>query len=87
MFFLNTRIISSAGGRYGDNADLNVAELKSIMKNLIIHERPQQTQSAVWASDLDKHTKTAEAGTQTAGGRVWAFKPQKKKPSVKTFAI
>ncbi|EGZ20524.1 hypothetical protein PHYSODRAFT_328632 [Phytophthora sojae] len=32
---------------YGDNSDLNVAELKAIMKNLIIHDRPQKTQAAL----------------------------------------
>ncbi|EGZ25222.1 hypothetical protein PHYSODRAFT_326275 [Phytophthora sojae] len=47
----------SSGGSYGDNSDLNVAELKAIMKNLIIHDRPQKTQAAVWATDLDKSTK------------------------------
>ncbi|EGZ11067.1 hypothetical protein PHYSODRAFT_337829 [Phytophthora sojae] len=46
-----------SGGSYGDNSDLNVAELKAIMKNLIIHDRPQKTQAAVWATDLDKSTK------------------------------
>jgi hypothetical protein len=57
MFFFNPRIISSSTGSYGDNADNNVAELKTIMKNLIIHDRPQQTQAAVWATDLDKSMK------------------------------
>ncbi|KAL7688094.1 hypothetical protein Plhal304r1_c020g0073161 [Plasmopara halstedii] len=57
MFFLNTRIISKSGGSYGDNADLNVAELKAIMKNLIVHDRPQKTQAVVWASDLDRDKK------------------------------
>ena len=51
MFFLNTRIISKSRGSYGNNADLNVAELKAIMKNLIVHDRPQKIQAAVWASD------------------------------------
>ncbi|EGZ20669.1 hypothetical protein PHYSODRAFT_328761 [Phytophthora sojae] len=57
MFFFNSRTISSSGGSYGDNSDLNVAELKAIMKNLIIHDRPQKTQAAVWATDLHKSTK------------------------------
>ncbi|EGZ13265.1 hypothetical protein PHYSODRAFT_335033 [Phytophthora sojae] len=61
-----------SGGSYGDNSDLNVAELKAILKNLIIHDRPQKTQVAVWATDLDKSTKKVEASTQTEGGRVWA---------------
>ncbi|GMF36789.1 unnamed protein product [Phytophthora fragariaefolia] len=72
MFFFNPRIISSSSGSYGDNADLNVAELKAIMKNLIIHDRPQKTQAAVWATDLDKSIKKVYASTQTEGGRVWA---------------
>ncbi|GMF39276.1 unnamed protein product [Phytophthora fragariaefolia] len=73
-------------GSYGDNADLNVAELKAIMKNLIIHDRPQKTQAAVWATDLDKSIKKVDASTQTEGGRVWAYQPKKKK-SVKTFSL
>lgn len=85
MLFLNTRIISSSDGRYGQNADLNVAELKSIMKNLIISERPQQTQAAVWATDLDKSIKKTDASTST-GGKLWAYQPKKSK-SVKTFSL
>ncbi|GMF57609.1 unnamed protein product [Phytophthora fragariaefolia] len=88
MFFFNPRIISSSGGSYGDNADLNVAELKAIMKNLIIHDRPQKTQAAVWATDLDKSIRKVDASTQTEGGRVWAYQPKKKKPNtVKTFSL
>ncbi|EGZ11670.1 hypothetical protein PHYSODRAFT_336180 [Phytophthora sojae] len=87
MFFFNPRIIASSGGSYGDNSDLNIAELKSIMKNLIIHDRPQQTQAAAWATDLDKSIKKVEAATQTEGGRVWAYQPKKKSKSVKTFAL
>ncbi|GMF66283.1 unnamed protein product [Phytophthora lilii] len=71
MFFFNPRIISSPGGSYGDNADLNVAELKAIMKNIIIHDRTQKTQAAVWATDLDKSIRKVDASTQTTeGGRV-----------------
>ncbi|GMF39456.1 unnamed protein product [Phytophthora lilii] len=82
MIFFNPRIISSSGGSYGDNADLNVAELKAIMKNLIIHDRPQKTQAAVWAIDLDKSIRKVDASTQTSeGGRVWAYQPKKKSPS------
>ncbi|EGZ24969.1 hypothetical protein PHYSODRAFT_326017 [Phytophthora sojae] len=65
-----------SGGSYGDNSDLNVAELKAIMKSLIIHDRTQKTQAAVWATDLDKSTKKVEASTQTEGGRVWAYQPK-----------
>ncbi|GMF28189.1 unnamed protein product [Phytophthora fragariaefolia] len=86
MFFFNPRIISSSSGSYGDNADLNVAELKAIMKNLIIHDRPQKTQAAVWATDLDKSIEKVDASTQTEGGRVWAYQPKKKK-TVKTFSL
>lgn len=87
MFFFNTHIISSSTGSYGDNADNNVAELKTIMKNLIIHDRPQKTQAAVWATDLDKSIKKVDASTQTEGGRMWAYQPKKKTKTVKTFAI
>ncbi|KAL7682750.1 hypothetical protein Plhal304r1_c046g0126871 [Plasmopara halstedii] len=87
MFFFNPRIISSSAGSYGDNADLNVAELKAIMKNLIIHDRPQKTQAAVWATDLDKSIRKVDASTQTEGGRVWAYTSKKKNKTVKTFAI
>lgn len=84
MFFLNTRIISKSGGSYGDNADLNVAELKAIMKNLIVHDRPQKTQAAVWATD--QKNKQMDASTQTQGGRLWAYQPKKTK-TVKTFKL
>ncbi|KAL7686415.1 hypothetical protein Plhal304r1_c027g0091371 [Plasmopara halstedii] len=47
MFFFNPRITSSSAGSYGDNADNNVAELKAIMKNLIIHDRPQNSGSCM----------------------------------------
>lgn len=87
MFFFNPRIISSSGGSSGDNADLNVAELKAIMKNLIIRDRPQQTQATVWTSDLDKSIKKTDASTQTEGGRVWVYQPKKKPMAVKTFAL
>ncbi|RAW22195.1 hypothetical protein PC110_g21363 [Phytophthora cactorum] len=100
MFFFNPRIISSSGGSYGDKADLNVTKLKAIMKNLIIHDRPQNTQAAVWATDLDKTIKKVDASTQTEGGRMWAYQPKKRalrapgggiaprqKKTVKTFAI
>ncbi|GMF43485.1 unnamed protein product [Phytophthora lilii] len=86
MFFFNPCIISSSAGSYGDNSDLNVAELKSIMKNLNINDRPQKTQAAVWANDLDKSIRKLDASTQTEGGRMWAYQPKKKK-TVKTFAI
>ncbi|GMF16854.1 unnamed protein product [Phytophthora lilii] len=87
MFFFNPPIISSSGGSYGDNADLNVAELKAIMKNLIIHDRSPKTQAAVWATDVDKSLKKTDATTQTEGGKVWAYASKKKTKVVKTFAI
>ncbi|GMF37003.1 unnamed protein product [Phytophthora lilii] len=75
MFFFNPRVISSSGG----NADLNVAELKAIMKNLIIHDRPHKTQAAVWATDLDKSIRKVDASTQTTeGDRAWAYQPKKR---------
>ncbi|KAL7679689.1 hypothetical protein Plhal304r1_c075g0162561 [Plasmopara halstedii] len=77
MFIFNPRIISSSGGRYGDNADLNVAELKAIMKNLTMHDRPQKSEAAVWATDLDKTLKKMDASTQTEGGKVWAYSNKK----------
>ncbi|GMF27808.1 unnamed protein product [Phytophthora fragariaefolia] len=57
----NPSIIKQLNGSYGDNTDLNVAELKAIMKYLIIHDRPQKTQAAVWATDLDKSIKKVDA--------------------------
>ncbi|CEG40294.1 hypothetical protein F444_20559 [Plasmopara halstedii] len=66
-----------SGGRYGDNADLNVAELKAIMKNLTMHDRPQKSEAAVWATDLDKTLKKMDASTQTEGGKVWAYSNKK----------
>ncbi|GMF35580.1 unnamed protein product [Phytophthora lilii] len=79
MFFFNPRIISSSGGSYGNNADLNVAELKAIMKNFIIHDRPQKTQAAVWATDLDKSIRKVDVSAQTTGGgRIWAYQPKKR---------
>ncbi|GMF55388.1 unnamed protein product [Phytophthora fragariaefolia] len=77
----NPSIIKQLNGSYGDNADLNVAELKAIMKNLIIHDHPQKTQAAVWATDLDKSIKKVDASTQTEGGRIWAYQPKKKRLS------
>ncbi|EGZ08941.1 hypothetical protein PHYSODRAFT_339348 [Phytophthora sojae] len=59
-----------SGGSYGDNSDLNVAELKAIMKNLIIHDRPQKTQAAVWATDLDKSTKKLRDSSVVRGSLV-----------------
>jgi ribonuclease HI len=85
MFFFNPRIISASSGSYGDNADNNVAELKAIMKNLIIHDRPQKTQAAVWATDLDKSVRKVDASTQTEGGRMWAYQPKKKTKKSQDF--
>ncbi|GMF35672.1 unnamed protein product [Phytophthora lilii] len=75
---LKSLSVDISGGSYGDNADLNVAELKAIMKELIIKDRPQKTQTAVWATDLDKSIRKVDASTQTEGGRVWAYQPKKK---------
>jgi hypothetical protein len=84
MFFFNPRIITLSAGGYGENSDQNLVELKAIMKNLIISERPQQTQAAVWATDLDKPIKTTDA---TSGERVWAYPTNKKTKTVKTFSL
>jgi len=93
MFFLNTRIIAGSNGQYGERADQNLAELRSIMKGLIIRERKQSTQATAevssnaaslttWAS-----TKKSDASTQT-GGRIWAHSQTRKKgPQVKTFSL
>jgi ribonuclease HI len=78
MFFFSPRIISSSSGSYGDNADNNVAELKATIWNLIIHDRPQKTQAAVWVTDSDKSIRKVDASTQTEGGRMWAYQPKKK---------
>ncbi|KAJ8552420.1 hypothetical protein ON010_g10129 [Phytophthora cinnamomi] len=67
---LKSLTVDISSGSYGENADNNVAELKAIMKNLIIHDRPQKTQAAVWATDLDKSIKKVDASTQTEGGRI-----------------
>ncbi|GMF34998.1 unnamed protein product [Phytophthora lilii] len=98
MFFFNPR---GSAGSYRDNADLNVDELKATMKNLISNDRPQKTQAAVWATDLDKTIRKVDASTQTEGGKVWAYQPKraqrapgggfhpapKQNKTVKTFAI
>ncbi|GMF36573.1 unnamed protein product [Phytophthora lilii] len=76
--YSNRLISDSECGSYRDNADLNVAELKAIMKELIIKDCPQKTQAAVWATDLDKSIRKVDASTQTQGGRVWAYPPKKK---------
>ncbi|GMF40976.1 unnamed protein product [Phytophthora lilii] len=79
---LKSLSVDISAGSYGDNADLNVAELKAI-----IRDRQQKTQTAVWATDLDKSIRKVDASTQTEGGRVWAYTSKKKNKTVKTFAI
>jgi len=94
MFFLNPRTISASNSQYGDRADQNLAELRSIMKGLIIRERKQSTQGTAevstssapmtsWAS-----TKKVDASTQT-GGRIWAHSASRKKGPAKvlTFSL
>ncbi|KAL7681642.1 hypothetical protein Plhal304r1_c055g0140541 [Plasmopara halstedii] len=65
MLFFNPRVISSSAGSHGDNADLNAAELKAVMINLFILDRPQKNQAAVWAADLDKSIRKVNESTQT----------------------
>jgi ribonuclease HI len=45
MLFLNSRVIAASNGQYGDRADQNLAELRAILKGLIIRERKQSTQA------------------------------------------
>ncbi|CEG35980.1 hypothetical protein F444_20559 [Plasmopara halstedii] len=54
-----------SAGSHGDNADLNAAELKAVMINLFILDRPQKNQAAVWAADLDKSIRKVNESTQT----------------------
>ncbi|KAE9106521.1 hypothetical protein PF006_g21346 [Phytophthora fragariae] len=72
-------------------ADQNLTELKAIMKDILVKERPTGYTTAIWA---DNKPTTATVSTQTApaGGRLWAktgvYGPRKKKePRVKTFAL
>ncbi|KAE9282687.1 hypothetical protein PR003_g27341 [Phytophthora rubi] len=72
-------------------ADQNLTELKAIMKDILVKERPTGYATAIWA---DNKPTTATVSTQTApaGGRLWAktgvYGPRKKKdPRVKTFAL
>ncbi|KAE8994598.1 hypothetical protein PF011_g16673 [Phytophthora fragariae] len=76
---------------YNLQADQNLTELKAIMKDILVKERPTGYTTAIWA---DNKPTTATVSTQTApaGGRLWAktgvYGPRKKKePRVKTFAL
>jgi hypothetical protein len=89
MLVLNTKQFSKSGGLYNLQADQNLAELKSIMKDLIVKERPASHRPAVWASERSEYSKkNASTQTDASGGRVWAYQPRKKKEvKVKTFAL
>jgi len=93
MLVIDTKQITKTGGLYNLQADQNLAELKAIMKDLIVKERPSSNRPAVWASDRTEYSKKnsstqTESSTNTSGGRVWAYQPRKKKePSVKTFKL
>jgi hypothetical protein len=94
MFFLNSRIIAGSNGQYGERADQNLAELRAIMKGLIIRERKQSTQAEAEVSSnaaplttWSSSSKKSDASTQT-GGRIWAHSQTRKKgPQVKTFSL
>ena len=69
-------ILRSPAGTYGQEARENTAELKSIMKDLIINE-PSQTNT--WAQAADE---------QESGGKLWARRGgATRRKQVKTFSI
>ncbi|ETN04200.1 hypothetical protein PPTG_23640 [Phytophthora nicotianae INRA-310] len=72
IYLLDPRIISKTSDLYQFQADKNLAELKSLMKDLIIKESPYQERPTVWASD-SKPYDTKSVSTQTdavAGGHL-----------------
>jgi hypothetical protein len=95
MLVLNTNLITKTGGLYNLQADQNLTELKSIMKDILVKDRGTPYTTALWASDNKTvPTVKVESSTQTpaAGGRLWArtgvYGPRKKKePRVKTFSL
>jgi hypothetical protein len=93
MLVIDTKQITKTGGLYNLQADQNLAELKSIMKDLIVKERPSSHRPAVWASERSEYKKTTsstqtDSSSNTSGGRVWAYQPRKKKePKVKIFSL
>jgi hypothetical protein len=100
MFFLNPHLIAGSNGIYGEQANQNLAELRAIMKGLIIRERPQTSQAnhnISWASDSKAvELKDTKDSTSQTGGRIWAHTgvyrtnyvaAKKKGPTIKTFAL
>ncbi|KAJ8571721.1 hypothetical protein ON010_g5114 [Phytophthora cinnamomi] len=86
MLVLDPRNISKSGGLYNLNADHNLTELKSIMKDLLVKEVPSRNRPTVWATDSKPYSKktvstqTDASGEQwekhsdTSGSGVWAYK-------------
>ncbi|KAE9205698.1 hypothetical protein PF002_g20241 [Phytophthora fragariae] len=91
MLVLNTNLITKTGGLYNLQADQNLTELKTIMKDILVKERPTGYATAI-SADSKPTTATVSTQTAPAGGRLWAktgvYGPRKKKePRVKTFAL
>ncbi|KAJ8563805.1 hypothetical protein ON010_g7543 [Phytophthora cinnamomi] len=97
MLVLDPKNISKSAGLYNLDADHNLTELKSIMKDLLVKEVPSRDRPSVWASDSKPYSKKT-VSTQTdasgeewekhsdkAGSGVWAYKKRKK--NVRTFAL
>lgn len=94
MIFLNTNIISKTNGLYAQQAQENLKELKTIMKNLIIKDTPKD--DTVWATDKAATIKSDSSSQTVSGGNLWAqtgsyrrYSPIKEKKSKKipTFAL
>ncbi|KAJ8564298.1 hypothetical protein ON010_g7048 [Phytophthora cinnamomi] len=80
--------LSKSGGLYNLNADQNLAELKAIMKELLIKEVTSSDRPAVWTADRKPYSAKKAVSTQTdatgdqwekseskAGSGVWTFVP------------
>lgn len=61
MIVLNSKMMLKSGGLYNLHADQNLAELKSMMKDLIIKEQPKN-QAAMWANSSEP-TKSSRSGS------------------------
>ncbi|ETK79811.1 hypothetical protein L915_14355, partial [Phytophthora nicotianae] len=69
MLVLDPRIISKTSGLYQFQAYKNLAELKILMKDLIIKESPYQERPTVWASDSKPYdTKSVSPQTDAVAG-------------------
>ncbi|GMF12177.1 unnamed protein product [Phytophthora lilii] len=78
MLVIDPKLISKPGGLYNLQADQNLAELKSIMKDIIVNERPSSSKPSPW-TDLTVPTKK-DASTNTtvsssSGDREYAYPP------------